>query len=317
MRQSKAGFFVCLIFLVLACEKPAPTPTPPVPVVESTYENVQDRGLLENAQLDEASGLAASRLNRGYLWSHNDSGDKNRIFLFDTYGKGKYEFTIQGAENRDWEDMAVVKEADGSATIYVADFGDNNSSYNSYAIYWFKEPVITASTPALNTITQVNKVSFTVSDGSRDMECILVDQQSKDLFIISKRETQKQLYKIASANMVAGSTTKAEFIQKLDNISQPFSSAAQVIQGFYITAGSVSPDNTEILVKNYLEIYYWKRKEGETIPQALARQAKTVPYQMEPQGEGITFAEDGGGYYTISESADGSSPVHLFFYKKK
>ena len=317
MRQSKAGFFVCLMFLVLACEKPAPTPTPPVTVVESTYENVQDRGLLENAQLDEASGLAASRLNRGYLWSHNDSGDKNRIFLFDTYGKGKYEFTIQGAENRDWEDMAVVKESDGSATIYVADFGDNNAVYSSYAIYWFKEPVITASTPALNTITQVNKVTFTVSDGSRDMECLLVDQQTKDLFIISKRETQKHLYKIPASNMVSGSSTKAEYLQTLDNISQPFSSAAQVIQGFYITAGSVSPDNTEILVKNYLEIYYWKRKEGETIPQALARQAKTVPYQMEPQGEGITFAEDGAGYYTISESPDGSSPVHLFFYKKK
>ena len=317
MRQSKVGFFVCLIFLMLACEKPAPTPTPPPVVVESTYENVQDRGLLENAQLDEASGLAASRKNPGYLWSHNDSGDKNRIFLFDTYGKGKYEFTIQGAENRDWEDMAVVKESDGSATIYVAHFGDNNSVYRSYAIYWIKEPVISASTPALNTISQVNKVTFTVSDGSRDMECLLVDQQSKDLFIISKRETQKQLYKIAAAIMVAGTTTKAEFIQKLDNISQPFSNAALVIQGFYITAGSVSPDNTEILVKNYLEIYYWKRKEGETIPQALARQAKTVPYQMEPQGEGITFAEDGGGYYTISESADGASPVHLFFYKKK
>ncbi len=315
MRQSKLSFFVCLF--LLACEKPAPTPTPPVTSIESTYENVQDRGLLENGQLDEASGLAASRLNRGFLWSHNDSGDRNRLFLFDTFGKGKYEFTIQGADNRDWEDMAVVKEADGTATIYVADFGDNNTAYSSYVIYWFKEPVISASTPTLNTIKQVNKVTFTVSDGSRDMECLLIDQQTKDLFIISKRETQKQLYKIAAANMVAGSTTKAEFIQKLDNISQPFSSAAQVIQGFYITAGSVSPDNTEILVKNYLEIYYWKRKEGETIPQALSRQAKTVPYQMEPQGEGIAFAEDGGGYYTISESADGSSPVRLFFYKKK
>ena len=318
MRQSKLGFFACLFFLLLACEKPAPTPTPPVPpVVESTYQNVEDRGLLENAQVDEASGLAASRLNRGYLWSHNDSGDKNRIFLFDSYGKGKYEFIIQGAENRDWEEIAVVKETDGTATIYVADFGDNNAVYSNYAIYWFKEPVISASTPILNTITQVNKVTFTVSDGSRDMECLLIDQQSKDLFIISKRETQKHLYKIAAANMVPGTTTKAEYVQTLDNISQPFSTATQVIQGFYITAGSVSPDNMEILVKNYLEIYYWKRKAGETIPQALARQAKTVPYQMEPQGEGITFAEDGGGYFTISESADGASAVHLFFYKKK
>ncbi len=318
MRQSKLGFFACLFFLLLACEKPAPTPTPPVPpVVESTYQNVEDRGLLENAQVDEASGLAASRLNRGYLWSHNDSEDKNRIFLFDSYGKGKYEFIIQGAENRDWEEIAVVKETDGTATIYVADFGDNNAVYSNYAIYWFKEPVISAGTPILNTITQVNKVTFTVSDGSRDMECLLIDQQSKDLFIISKRETQKHLYKIAAANMVPGTTTKAEYVQTLDNISQPFSTATQVIQGFYITAGSVSPDNMEILVKNYLEIYYWKRKAGETIPQALARQAKTVPYQMEPQGEGITFAEDGGGYFTISESADGASAVHLFFYKKK
>lgn len=307
--------FIILIFsfFLMGCPSTLPVPIPNPADSESTYADVEDRGTIENKELDEASGLVASRKNPGFLWAHNDSGDSNRIFLFDNTGKGKREFMIQGAQNRDWEDIAIVGEADGSATIYLADFGDNLNQHPNYTIYWFKEPTVDVNTPQYNTITQVNKVTFTLSDGPHDLECLLIDQKSKDVFMVSKRDNTKQLYQILAANMVPGGNTKAEYIQKLENFSQPFSTDIKVIQAFYITAGDVSPDNSEIIIKNYFEIYYWKRKTGETLPQALARQAKTVPYAGEPQGEGLAFAADGKGYYTISEGVG----VKLYFYKKK
>jgi hypothetical protein len=197
----------------------------------------------------------------------------------------------------------------------LADFGDNNANYSSYSLYWCKEPVVDSNTPLANTITQVSKLTFTLSDGARDMECLLVDQKTKDIFIISKRETSKRLYKITASSVVAGGTAKAEFIREL-NFSKPISTDARLITAAYITGGSISPDNSEILIKNYLEIFYWKRKTGETISDALSRTPKTVPYKMEPQGEGIAFASDGNGYFTISE-LDASGPVRLYFYKKK
>ena len=309
-------FLLIFYFLLASCQPtPNPAPNPGVTVTESNYAEFEDRGVIENPSLKEASGLVSSRKNVGSLWAHNDSGDQNRIFLIDSYGKGKREFKLLGAENRDWEDMGIVSEADGSATIYLADFGDNNANYSSYSLYWCKEPVVDSNTPLANTITQVSKLTFTLSDGPRDMECLLVDQKTKDIFIISKRENSKRLYKIAASSVVAGGTAKAEFIREL-NFSKPISTDARLITAAYITGGSISPDNSEILIKNYLEIFYWKRKTGETISDALSRTPKTVPYKMEDQGEGIAFAADGNGYYTISELGS-SGPVRLYFYKKK
>lgn len=309
MQVVKTGFYILLLTSCQNTNNPTPAPAP----VESTFEPSQDRGIIENPHLLEASGLAASRVNPGYLWSHNDSGNPNVLFFMDNTGKGLREFVLQGSTNRDWEDMEIAGNADGSSTIYVADFGDNNASWSSYSIYWCKEPIVNSTTP--NTISDVNKLTFTLPDGSRDMECLMVDQVTKDIFIISKRDTPKRLYKIPANKVVTGANVVAEFVQEL-TFSQATFSNQNLITANYITAGTISPDNSEILIKNYMAIYYWKRKTGESIPDALKRLPASVPYTVEPQGEGIAFAADGSGYYTISETPD-KTPVHLYFYKKK
>ena len=301
-----------VLLLLGLCSCPSPAPTPDPSVIEASFTPVEDRGIIENPRLAEASGLVASRQNPGFLWSHNDSGNGNILFLIDSKGKGVREFELKGVENRVWEDMAIVGESDGSSTIFVADFGDNNASLNSYAIFWCKEPQ--AGSSVSNVINAVQQIRFSLPDGARDMECLLVDQKSKDVYIVSKREMKKRLYRIAASNLVSGSRVIAEFVQEL-SISQPLTADAKFVTAAYITAGDISPDNTEILIKSYVDIFYWKRKVGESIPEALKRASKAVPYTIEPQGEGIAFAADGSGYYTISES-DGN-PVHLYFYKKK
>jgi hypothetical protein len=317
------------VFLMACPSSPEPTPTPPVPPTpvdtESSYNEYLDKGIIENDQLDEASGLIASRRNPGYYWAHNDSNDSNRLFYFDSNGKGKKEFSLVNAVNRDWEDISIITEADGSSTIFVADFGDNNVTYTSYAIYWFTEPTVSNSGSDKNSISQVKKLTFTLPDGMRDMECLLVDQKTKDIYIITKREDLKRLYRINASNIKDGAIITAEFLNEL-SFSNPFSSNSSVKELFYVTAGDISPDNKEIIIRNYGYIYYWKIKTGETIPEALTRQAKVIPSrsryssadgQGEPQGEGLAFASDGLGYYTISESANIPGGVHFYYFKKK
>ena len=283
----------------------------------ATFQPSIDLGDIENSAIGETSGLAASRVNPGYFWTHNDSGNPNVLYFFDDKGKGLREFELTGSTNRDWEDMAIVGESDGSATIYVADFGDNNAAYADYTIYWFKEPVVNASTPAK---IIPNSLKFTLPDGARDMECLLVDQKTKDIFIVSKRENNKRLYKIAASNVAASARVQAEFIQEL-NFSTPVIADPRVVSVNYISGGAVSADNTEILIKNYFEMYYWKRSSGETIPSALKRPPVKVTYAginsdgkgQEIQGEAVCFAADGSGYYTLGEGSE----AHLYFYKKK
>lgn len=274
-----------------------------------SFENSQDLGVIENiGQIPEASGIVASYRNKGYLWTHNDSGDRNRIFLLDANGKGTREFNLEGATNRDWEAISMAQFPEGSY-IYVGEIGDNNAAHPESAIYRVPEPDITATTAQYVTLKNVQKISFKYPDGPRDAECFLIDQVSKDIFIISKRENSKRLYKLSYPQSYTQTTT-AEFIQELTFSANPGTPS-------YITDGNVSVDNQEIIIKNYLQIFHWRRNANETIPEALKRTPTTLPYTAEPQGEGVCFSQNNSGYYTISETGPNFVPVKLYFYKRK
>ena len=142
---------------VSACIKLMPEPTDPTQG-ESSFENAVDQGALENPRIMEASGIGASRKNPGYFWVTNDSDVQGpMLYLIDSVGKGKKEYLLSGAIHRDWEDLAVVNESDGSATVYVADFGDNFQDNPNYAIYWFKDLAITSN--PYTVLTDINKLS--------------------------------------------------------------------------------------------------------------------------------------------------------------
>ncbi len=274
-----------------------------------TFNDSQDLGVIENlGQIPEASGIVASYRNKGYLWTHNDSGDRNRIFLLDSKGKGIREFNLEGATNRDWEAISMAQFPEGSF-IYVGEIGDNNAVHAESAIYRVPEPDITATTAQYVTLKNVQKITFKYPDGPRDAECFLIDQVSKDIFIVSKRENTKRLYKLSYPQSYTQTTT-AEFVQELNFSNIPGTPS-------YITDGNVSVDNQEIIIKNYLQIFHWRRNTNESIPDALKRTPTILPYTAEPQGEGVCFAQDGSGYYTISETGPNFLPVHLYFYKRK
>ena len=273
-----------------------------------SFNDSQDLGKIENNQIKESSGIVASYRNKGLIWTHNDSGDKNRLFAMDSNGKGTREFYLEGASNRDWEAISMATFPEGSF-IYVGDIGDNNNEFPTSTIYRVPEPEITGSTPQSNTLQNVQKITYKYVDGARDAEAFLIDQSSKDIFIISKRESSKRLYRLPFPQSYTQTNT-AEFVQELT-----FSAGAGT--PLFIVDGNVSVDNKEIIIKNYLQIFHWSRNANESIPDALKRTPKMQPYLAEPQGEGICFAQDGSGYYTLSEQGNTTTLPKLYFYKRK
>jgi hypothetical protein len=82
------------------------------------------------------------------------------------------------------------------------------------------------------------------------------------------------------------------------------------------TAGTVSKDGSEVLIKTYNRIYYWKKVGNQSFLELIAAKPSFVPYDpIEEQGEAICFDEH-GGYYTLSEFSRSVTPV-LYHYKKK
>ena len=84
--------------------------------------------------LTESSGIAIEGTNR--IWSHEDSGNSNEIYCFDTTGTLLRTLTISNVHNIDWEDMAV----DNEETWYLNDAGNNNNDRQNLAIYKIPSP---------------------------------------------------------------------------------------------------------------------------------------------------------------------------------
>ena len=273
------------------------------------FENATDKGLLENSQITEASGLAASRSNKGLIWTHNDSGDAPRLFLLDSTGHDKGTYYLAQTKNRDWEDMDAAT-INGKNYLYIADIGDNDQKHNKKYIYRVEEPVVKAANkPQTDTIRMVETFLINYPDANRNAEALMIDQQSGDLYIVSKFESNVTVYFV-----------KAPLLPRLAaNGSDNKPNMAQVLMTLpltYITAATISPDNQEILMKNLDNVYYWKREKDESIANALKRPATILPYNKEAQGEAIAFAFNKTGYYTLSEKKKKIMP-HLYFYKRK
>ena len=83
-----------------------------------------------------------------------------------------------------------------------------------------------------------------------------------------------------------------------------------------VTGATQNADGTGIIVRTYAQLLYYTRLPGETIAQALQKTFTALAYQPEPQGEAVTFAVDGSGFFTLSEK--GLSPSQfLYFYGKQ
>ncbi len=262
----------------------------------------EDRGPLENPHIDEASGLAASRVNPELLWVHNDSGKKARLFAINTRGANVATFFLPGTRYRDWEDIAVGPGPDSTQSyIYVGDIGDNDAKYDTKYIYRFPEPLLSqVRIPLADTIRSVEVIAFRYPDGRRDAETLLVDPLSRDLFIVSKREEQARVYRLPYPQSTAEVTTA----QKVATLS--FSG---------MVGGDISPSGGEILLKNYDTVFYWKRDPEQAVAAALQVEPLVVPYVLEPQGEAICWDYLGLGYFTTSEEP-AHLEAHLYYYPR-
>lgn len=255
---------------------------------------------LTDKKLEEVSGIASSSANPGLLWAHNDSGNPAVIYLINKQLEIKLECRLGDLKNRDWEDMAVGPGPEaGKRYVYVADIGDNNAKHDVKYIYRFEEPPASAQTDKI-TITEFDTIAFTLEDGKKDTESIMIHPETNDIYLVSKREKPVYIYQLSSPF-----STKETLVAKR-LLSLPLTQ---------IVSAGFSPDGQEIVMKNYDEIYYWQVGQ-QSVEGALADQPVKLCYSEEPQGESIAFNTDGSGFYTLSEKIKGEK-TYLYFYPRK
>jgi len=188
------------------------------------------------------------------------------------------------------DDLSAINE------LYIADIGDNRLQHAEYSIYHFPEPG-----GLTDTIFNAQKINFIYPDGAHNAEAFLVDQKTKDIFIITKNDAKAKVFRLPSPQNNSGTIT-AILVAEL-----PFGVAV---------SAAMSTDSREIIITTYSEIFYWTKQPDEAIDVTLQKPPVSLQYQAEVQGEAVCFARDGSGFYTLSEKPSTSGGVGLNFYKR-
>lgn len=315
--KASAVFALTLLFFLSACRRDED-----LPEIESTLiifdysvDNLTTDSTFQRCDtietpinqplLSEASGLVVSRNRPELLWSHNDSGHPNRLFLLNEAGQEFGYFSITGAGSRDYEDICIGPgPIEGVNYIYLGDLGDNHAQYAYIVIYRFPEPDLSNVQPggiyAIDQ-NQVERFEFTYPNGPRDAETLMIDPLTQDLFIVTKRDFRSLIYKTPQP-LVSGTRSELTLLAQL-----PFNG---------IVAGDIQADGSRIVLKDFSKLYAWERLPEESIIDAMKRQPQHLPYDLEPQGESIAIHPNGERYYTISEQSGVVLPP-VQSYKKR
>lgn len=256
----------------------------------------------------ELSGLAESRRNPGLFWVHNDSGGKAEVFAMAGNGQQAAVVTLAlpgGATALDWEDVAVGPGPQPGVTyLYGGDIGSNAVSRSTIVVYRVAEPTVSAPSlplPAAVTLSQVEAFTFEYPGGIRNAETLMVDPRTGDVYVVEKRGSGASGVFSAAAPLSATGVTRLQEVATLGFGRAPLSGSALT------TAGDISPDGSEVLIRSYDRAFLWRRAPGASVADALATPPCPVPLVAQNQGEAIGFALDGGGYYSASENSDAIS----------
>jgi hypothetical protein len=274
----------------------APPPARPPQTACPKFNAGVASGRVASRDIDETSGLVASRRHADVLWLHNDSGDGARVFAVDPAGTLLGIFTLPTVEAIDWEDIAVGPgpRADQSY-LYIADIGDNGRRRKEGVfLYRVPEPPLTATPeePARGHLGPLERFRLRYPDGPHDAETLLVDPTTGEVVVLTKA-----LFR----------TPRIFYVDVLDKPlatfegGEPLDLEAAGIRALLPTGGDVSADGRWVLVRSYRSAYLWQRAEGQRLRDVFRSRACPVPVAAEVQGEAIGFSADGRSYYTVSE----------------
>lgn len=303
----KLPIFLLILFAIVACQND--------PFGGRNYSNIptstifasgQKTGEIQGPFVKELSGIAASRRNPGTYWVHGDGRKVTELYLIDSLGNKLATLRLPLDATQDCEDIETGTDVTtGISYIYFADIGDNKKAFPKHFIYRIPEPVLTPGLPGPAELTadSIEKWIFQYPDNERfNAETLLRDPSTQDLYILTKANGGATLFRFPFPQH----SNKVTTLERLGNL--PIDKA---------TAGNVSPDGTELLIKNKQTVYYWKGQKGMSLADLLQNGTpEKVPYQQEKQGEAICFNYGASGFFTSTERAKGLEQAISWYARK-
>jgi hypothetical protein len=272
--------------------------------VSTAYEKPEIVGAIKTAEITESSGIVASRCQTDVFWTHNDSGDGAFVFALNAAGESLGVWTVKNAKNRDWEDLATIKNQNGECFLYIGDIGDNERKRSELTVYLVEEPTVAG---ADKTSTRKNPLSTESADAIKiqypdvryDAETLLVHPQSGDIYILTKRlRDAASIYKL-SKNY---SLDKTNRLEKIADFTVP------AIPNGFLTGGDISPDGRRVVICDYFSAYEIVLPEkAKNFDNIWREKPLIIELGEREQGEAVCYAADDAAIYATSEKKN--SPI--------
>ena len=249
---------------------------------------------ITDKRITESSGLAASLLHPGVLWTNNDSGNPPRIYAIGPKGSTEATLKLQGEPNIDWEAIATLRAPDGRALIAVGDIGDNNAQHPSVRIALVPEPDPLRTT----SVTPERVLRLRYPGGPRDAEALLADPRTGRLYIVSKTLFGSELFAVPK-QLWPNPPSGAVRVSRLTTLTKVASMSAGLI-----TDGVFLPDG-RMLLRGYGRVFVIAKPETVRNQRLSTLADDNLPEQ--DQGESITLTD--GGKQALIGSEGKREPV--------
>jgi hypothetical protein len=296
----KLGIYVILALSISACAMPL---------------GMIQAGSITAPSIDEASGLAVSRLNDKILWVHNDSGDSARIFAIDTQGHQLATVNISGVKNIDWEDIASFVYQ-GEAYLLIADVGDNQAKRSQYQLHLIKEPDLSQLNGQKTLSVKPSwSMTFTYPDGAHDCESVAVDVAKQKILLLSKRDKLPILYELPLIAPSAQGASKNASVQMINKQAKrlgeiaPLPTAMLDYVSIYTWAGfagkptamDISADGLSAVVLTYTHAFYFTQSQPGDWLTLFSTAPQEIALPAIKQAEAVSFSQEGSSIFITSE----------------
>lgn len=304
-------FFVAVVVIFSGCFQAASS--------ERQNQNIKDKkaksasnvfaapqvvGKLQSGEISESSGIVASPCNANAFWTHNDSGNKNIIYAFDSKGSHLGAWRVTGAKNYDWEGIAAYKTASGECFLYLGDIGNNARGRGELVIYRVKEPQISATDKSANNknappTAAAEAIEITYPEMRHDAETLLVHPQTGDIYVLTKRLSGASGVYRLPANYA---TDKTNTLEKIADFTVP------AVPNGFLTGGDISPDGKRVVICDYFNAYeITLPAEAKNFAEIWRQKPVVIPLGERQQGEAVCYGADGNTIYATSERKN--SPI--------
>lgn len=249
-------------------------------------------------QLVESSGIAVSGSNR--IWSHEDSGNKNELYCFDTTGALLRTLLISNAVNIDWEDIA----AGDDNSLYIGDFGNNNNSRKDLTIYIIPDPeTITGDVAEAGTIhfTLSDQTAFPPPATSRNYDIEAMAWHADSLYLFTKDRSKPftgitKMYALpASPGTYTARLAGSQFI-------------GNTVESGRITAADINQNTGELVLLTNQKIVSFRDYPENRFFEG----TKTEYFFATPPGQNEALAFTGNRKLYMTEEGKGDTPGFLY-----